>query len=73
MNENIEQQLKNKYSPTFISILSHMMEVDESERFDFPTLVNFIDENYDENGNLKNEVKIEKKVELSQRSNRKNK
>ena len=48
-----------------------MMEVDESERFDFPTLVKFIDENYDENGTLKNEEKIEKKSELSQRSNRK--
>ena len=47
-----------------------MMEVDESERFDFPTLVNFIDENYDKNGNLKNE---EKNNELGQRSNKKNK
>ena len=73
MNDIIQQHLNKKYSPTFISILSHMMEVDESERFDFPTLVKFIDENYDENGNLKNEEKIEKKSELSQRSNRKKK
>jgi serine/threonine protein kinase len=73
MNDIIQQHLNKKYSPTFISILSHMMEVDESERFDFPTLVKFIDGNYDENGNLKNEEKIEKKSELSQRSNRKKK
>ena len=74
MNNIIEQNLKKKYSPTFISLLSHMMETDESDRFDFPTLVSFIDENYDKNGNLKNEENInEKKHELSQRSNRKKK
>ena len=44
------------------------MEVDEIERFDFPNLVNFIEENYDNDGNLKNnEEKNEKKPELSYR------
>ena len=46
-----------------------MMEVDESERFDFPKLVDFIDANYDKKGNLKNiENSIDKKGELSHRS-----
>ena len=75
MNDIIHKALNNKYSPTFISILSHMMEVDESERFDFPHLVKFIDENYDKDGNLKNVEKTdEKKAETSHRSiNRKKK
>ena len=69
MNDIIEQQLKKKYSEIFISILKNMMEVDESERFDFPKLVDFIDANYDKKGNLKNiENSIDKKGELSHRS-----
>ena len=52
-----------------------MMETDESERFDFPHLVEFIDENYDKDGNLKNPEKVEeKKHEFSHRGiNRKHK
>ena len=75
MNDIIHKQLNNKYSPTFINILSHMMEVDECDRFDFPQLVKFIDENYDKDGNLKNIEKTdEKKVETSHRGiNRKKK
>ena len=68
MNDILQQQFKKKYSQTFIYILSKMMEVDEIERFDFPNLVNFIEENYDKDGNLKNnEEKNEKKPELSYR------
>ena len=75
MKDIIHQQLNKKYSQTFISILSHMMETDESERFDFPHLVEFIDENYDKDGNLKNPEKVEeKKHEFSHRGiNRKHK
>ena len=69
MNDIIEQQLKKKYSQIFITILKNMMEVDESERFDFPKLVDFIDENYDKKGNLKKiENSIDKKGESSHRS-----
>ena len=69
MNDIIHKALSNKYSPTFIDILSHMMEVDESDRFDFPHLVKFIDENYDKDGHLKNIEKTdEKKPETSHRS-----
>ena len=75
MNNIIHKQLDNKYSPIFINILQHMMEVDECERFDFPHLVKYIDENYDKDGNLKNVEKTdEKKSETSHRSiNRKKK
>ena len=75
MKDIIHQQLNKKYSQTFISILSHMMETDESERFDFPHLVEFIDENYDKDGNFKNPEKVEeKKHEFSHRGiNRKHK
>ena len=75
MKDIIHQQLNKKYSQTFINILSHMMETDESERFDFPHLVEFIDENYDKDGNLKNPEKVEeKKHEFSHRGiNRKHK
>ena len=75
MNDILRQQLNKKYSQTFINILSHMMETDESERFDFPRLVEYIDENYDKNGNLKNpEKNEEKKPETIHRSiNRKHK
>ena len=53
MNGVIKQQLNKKYSSTYIYILSHMLEIDESQRFDFPNLVEFIEEHYDSNGNLK--------------------
>jgi len=53
INEVLQQQLKDKYSQTFIHILSCMMEIEESERFDFPQLVNYIEENYDKDINFK--------------------
>ena len=53
MNGVIKQQLNKKYSSTYIYILSHMLEIDESQRFDFPNLVEYIEEHYDSNGNLK--------------------
>ena len=55
MNQILKQQLKKKYSDTFIDILSHMMEIDEAERFDFSQLMDTIDSNYDKEGNLKND------------------
>ena len=52
-----------------------MMEIDESERFDFPHLVNYIEENYDKDGNLKNSEKSDEKgdenKELNHKGNRK--
>ena len=53
MNQILKQQLKKKYSDTFIDILSHMMEVDEGLRYDFSHLMEAINKNYDEDGNLK--------------------
>ena len=38
-----------------------MMEIEESERFDFSQLINYIEENYDKDGNLKNLEKSEEK------------
>ena len=38
-----------------------MMEIEESERFDFPQLVKYFEENYDKDGNLKNLEKNDKK------------
>ena len=54
MNDILQQQLHKKYSNTFMNILSHMIDIDEYKRFDFSQLINFIEENYDEKGNLKN-------------------
>ena len=54
LNGLIQQTLNKKYSSTYIYILSHMLEIDEYERFDFPHLVEYLDKNYDSNGNLKN-------------------
>ena len=64
MRQILTQQLKKKYSDTFIDILSHMMEIDEAERFDFSQLMDAIDSNYDKEGNLKNP---ENKGEMSKR------
>ena len=54
MNQILNKQLNKKYSATFIGILSHMLEVDESKRYNFSQLIEAIDANYDKNGNLKN-------------------
>ena len=54
MNKVLKQQLKKKYSDNFITILSHMMEIDESKRYNFTQLLEAIDANYDKEGNLKN-------------------
>ena len=71
MNQILKQQLKKKYSDTFIDILSHMMEVNESLRYDFSHLMEAINTNYDKEGNLKN-PDSEKKYD-SKRGFRKNK
>ena len=55
MNKTLEQNLKNKYSNTFIQILSKMLDTDESERFNFEELAEFVDNKYDKEGNLKEE------------------
>ena len=39
-----------------------MMEIEESEIFDFPQLANYIEENYDKDTSLKNRNKVMKKV-----------
>ena len=69
LNEILQKQLKGEYSQTFINVLSHMMEIEESERFDFLQLVNFVNENYDKEGNLINVEKdnSEKKSEINLR------
>jgi serine/threonine protein kinase len=71
INEVLQQQLKDKYSQTFIHILSYMMEIEESERFNFPQLVNYIEENYDKDGNLKNIETSNEKKESNHKGNRK--
>ena len=71
MNQILKQQLKKKYSDTFIDILSHMMEIDESLRYDFSHLMEAINTNYDKEGNLKN-PDSERKLD-SKRGFRKNK
>ena len=58
----LHQQLKKKYSHTFINLLSKMMEIDEIERFDFPKLEKYIDDNYDKDGILKNSEKTGEKI-----------
>ena len=55
MNKTLEENLKNKYSNTFIEILSKMLDTDESERFNFEELVEFVENKYDKEGNLKEE------------------
>ena len=53
INNVLKQQLKKKYSDTFINILSKMMEIDESKRYDFAQLIDAINTHYDKDGNLK--------------------
>ena len=61
MNKILNQQLNKKYSATFINILSNMLEVDETKRYDFSQLIEAIDANYDKNGNLRNKENNEGK------------
>ncbi len=61
MNKILNQQLNKKYSATFINILSNMLEVDETKRYDFSQLIEVIDTNYDKNGNLRNKENNEGK------------
>ena len=59
MNQILNQQLKKKYSETFINILAHMLEIEESKRYDFSQLIEVIEENYDKkdnSNNLKNNI-----------------
>ena len=53
MNEILEQNLRDKYSKVFIYILSRMLDTDENERFNFEQLVQFVNDKYDQEGNLK--------------------
>ena len=55
MNEILEQNLSDKYSKTFVYIISKMLDTDESERFNFEQLVEFVEDKYDKEGNLKEE------------------
>ena len=55
MNKVIEENLKNKYSDTFVYILKKMLDTDEEERFNFEQLVDFVENKYDQEGNLKEE------------------
>ena len=58
MNKILEQNLKNKYSDTFLKILSKMLDTDENERFNFEELVEFVENKYDKEGNLKEEENV---------------
>ena len=53
MNEILEQNLRDKYSKVFIYILSRMLDTDENERLNFEQLVQFVNDKYDQEGNLK--------------------
>ena len=55
MNKILEENLNNKYSNIFITIISKMLDTDESERFNFEELVEYIEDKYDKEGNLKEE------------------
>ena len=70
MNDILQKHLHNIYSQTFISILSKMMEIDEIDRFDFPKIINYIEENYDKDGNLKNPEKTNVNVKKHESSYR---
>ena len=54
MDKIVDDNLKGKYSDTFIYILKKMLETDEAERFNFTELVQYVEDNYDKEGNLKN-------------------
>jgi hypothetical protein len=70
MNDILQKHLQNIYSQTFITILSKMMEIDEIDRFDFPKIINYIEENYDKDGNLKNPEKTNVNVKKHESSYR---
>ena len=55
MNKILEENLSNKYSNTFLEIMGKMLDTDESQRFNFEQLSEFIENNYDKDGNLKDE------------------
>ena len=55
MNKILEENLNNKYSNTFVEILVKMLDTDENQRFNFEQLSEFIENNYDKEGNLKDE------------------
>ena len=54
MDKIVDDNLKGKYSDTFIYILKKMLKTDEAERFNFTELVQYVEDNYDKEGNLKN-------------------
>ena len=55
MDKIVDENLKGKYSGTFLYILKKMLDTDEKERFNFTQLVKYVNDNYDKEGNLKNE------------------
>ena len=46
IDDVLNQNLKKYYSTKFISIISKMLEIDETKRFDFSELIKCINENY---------------------------
>ena len=53
MNHILKKELRKRYSDSFIDLLSHMMEIDERKRYSFNDLIDYIDTNYDQKGNLR--------------------
>ena len=72
MNKVIEENLKNKYSDTFVYILKKMLDTDEEERFNFEQLVDFVENKYDQEGYLKEENSDNgnKNINISKENNR---
>ena len=51
INKILHKHLRKNYSEKFISIISKMLEIDENNRYDFPSLINDISSYYDINSN----------------------
>ena len=51
INIILHKHLKKNYSEKFISIIGKMLEIDENNRYDFPSLINDISSYYDINSN----------------------
>ena len=47
----LRKHLKKNYSEKFISIIGKMLEIDENNRYDFPSLINDITNYYNINSN----------------------
>lgn len=53
MNNVLNQNLRKTYSAKFCNILSHMLEIDESKRYNFVQLLDEINSGYQESNNKK--------------------